>query len=143
MSFGHGVSVRKRSASISTDMNPLPSGEALPDAGDFIGFIQHVIPIELRGGGAGVIRQYADMRTDGKIGQPFGRPGPQRDDSMFLIDPRNDEAGIGRAGEIADHSIALVESLVSSTAILRQRSPTGVDEDPAFFALMPDDSGQH
>ena len=42
-----------------TKNTPSPSGKALPHLDDFIGFAQHVIPIELRGGCAGVIRQNA------------------------------------------------------------------------------------
>ena len=38
------------------EKHPSPSRKAPPCVGDFIGFVQHVIPIELRGGCAGVIR---------------------------------------------------------------------------------------
>ena len=62
---------------------------------------------------------------------------------MFLVGGDHDEVPEGIARIVADQAIALVDRLVGGPAVARHRHPAGIDEDPAFLALVADDGGEH
>lgn len=63
--------------------------------------------------------------------------------SMFLVRVGNDDVLIGRAIHVTYQTIALVDGLLASATVPRQRHPSAIGYDPAFLALVSDDGREH
>ena len=93
--------------------------------------------------GTGVVRQDAHTIADRQIGQLAARSRPHHDDPVLLVGVDDDQVGIGHAGGVTHQPIGLVDRLPAGTAVLRQRHPAGVDQDPSLVALVADHRRQH
>src|SRR3546814_242954 len=75
---------------------------------------QHVVPVELRGGGAGVVGQDPQARAHRQLGQRRPASRPHLDDAVLLVGAGDQQAGQRRARLVADHAVALVHALARS-----------------------------
>src|ERR1051325_11470974 len=73
----------------------------------------NVIPVVLRAGRAGMVRQDTQECADGEIGRLLRVAGAVRDHAVLLVGIDHDDVFQDLAVQIADYNVALVHELLS------------------------------